>query len=427
MDVINGLRARVGQDVSAFINPTTIGTFAAIIAWNAILPINSWLLLVAGIIGAEADITTRFNEVKDLWNNPSNLNVTQTSGWKTGYTIGTLFTAIPGILPANLTNEVKVAEEAAKLDSFSNIQDLILSEQRTINSISGLEPTGARQTKLNNFVILLKDIPSKVSDYELSGLSLLDKTIGELKPLGKKGKVLELLTKDTADVGNTKILKNILIDEVQAEAVTTANKPLASDLASAIIQSVDSTEYKPISTYFNGKGYENISKVIPRSSIPQYQSRFVRPEDLKNYNLPDTDEFKFLNPEQIIDKINTGIITKENLIGSISSSSMVNFFTTTEPIKNLTASQINSSSGLGLGIPNTDFNGLVEIQIDITKLPLENNFRLPVSVLGNQYFRPIKLSSNSGTTIGNYSEWITNEFSADSANGIITDIRGLSK
>ncbi len=155
-EIINGLKARVGNDISAYINPETIGTLAAIIAWNAILPINSWLLLVVGIIGAEVDITTRFNEVKDLWNNSSNINAPQTSGWKTGYTIGSLLTALPGILPANLANEVKIAEEAAKLENFSNVQDLIVSEQRTINSLSGLEPTGTRQNKLNNFITIVE-------------------------------------------------------------------------------------------------------------------------------------------------------------------------------------------------------------------------------------------------------------------------------
>lgn len=106
---------------------------------------------------------------------------------------------------------------------------------------------------------------------------------------------------------------------------------------------------------------------------------------------------------------------------------MTNFVTPTEPIQSLTATQINGPEGLGLGIPSSDFKGLVEIQIDTSKLPSNVEFRLPISVLGNQYFKPTKLNSNSGTSIGNYLEWITDEFLADSVSGIIKGIRGLSK
>lgn len=429
-EFIDGLKTKVGQDISAYVNPMTIGTIAAFIAWNAVLPVNAWILLIVSFVGTTADVTIRVSDVKDLWNNNSNINYSKTSNWKIGYSIGTLLTAIPGILPANIAKNVKVAEVAGKLDDFSNLQDLITSEQRTINALSGLEPTGVRQEILNNFVTFLKDIPNKVQNYELSGLSLLDKTIGELRPLGEKSKLLELFAKDTAEVGNTTILKNILTDEVQAEAVAKEGKQLAKDLADAAISAVNSVDYMPISVYFNNKGYEKISKVIPRDSVPQYQSKCVTPEALQKYNLPDSIngiDIKNLSSEEIVQRVVNGDITKEHLIGNISSGSMTNFVTPTEPIQSLTATQINGPKGLGLGISSSDFKGLVEIQIDTSKLPSNVEFRLPISVLGNQYFKPIKLNSNSGVTIGNYLEWIADEFSALTQGGIIVKIKGLPK
>lgn len=106
---------------------------------------------------------------------------------------------------------------------------------------------------------------------------------------------------------------------------------------------------------------------------------------------------------------------------------MAGFFTETESVKNLTAKQIDSVSGLGLETPPEDFNGFIEIVIDITKLPETSKIRLPISVLGNKNFKPTKLDSKSGITSGGFPEWLIDEFSADSLSGVITGIRGLPK
>ncbi|GEM_PF-2892887 len=157
-DFIEGLKIRVGNDISAYVNPMTIGTIAAIIAWNVILPINSWLMLVFGIIGLEADIYTRFNEVKALWNNSASINYNQARGWKIGYTIGTLFTAIPGILPANLGKQVKVAEAAGKLDDYVELQKLIINEQGQISKIIDSVLQTQKQDELNSFVGIVEKL-----------------------------------------------------------------------------------------------------------------------------------------------------------------------------------------------------------------------------------------------------------------------------
>ena len=157
-EFIDGLKARIGNDISAFVNPNTIQTIALFIALTTFLSPPAWVIFVSGFALAGLDINTRINEVNKLWSDQSDTNYNQTSGWKAGYSIGTLLTAVPGLIPANVAKNVKVAEIASKLDDYAELQSLILSEQRVINELADTVIQTVKQDELNNFTIFVNKL-----------------------------------------------------------------------------------------------------------------------------------------------------------------------------------------------------------------------------------------------------------------------------
>ena len=135
------------------------------------------------------------------------------------------------------------------------------------------------------------------------------------------------------------------------------------------------------------------------------------------------EEFQKLQPEELIEEINSGRIKLDDLIGNISSRSGWVFITNTEDVKGLSALQINGPEGLGLdkGLKDIE-HGLVEIVVDSQKLP-SDGFRLPIAIFGNKYFKLPNPDWLSGKTIGGFKEWMVKQFSALSNDGFIVEIK----
>ncbi|MBI2995499.1 MAG: hypothetical protein HYY52_02170, partial [Candidatus Melainabacteria bacterium] len=271
-----------------------------------------------------------------------------------------------------------------------------------------------------------------INTLGFSERQLLEVAVTELSKLGKAKQLIQLIINDTDKFNNTLILEYALKDEVFMKGFelksSNALEELGKDLASSITGVLEENDtYKTLSDWFsaNRADYGEFAKTVSRINESRDVSTFVTPRVLRDYYLPE--RYKSLSDEQIIQRIinppsEADRISRDILIGTISSRSNWVFITNAEDVKGLTALEINGEKGLGLDKDLKDIeHGLVEIIVDSQKLP-SDGFRLPMAIFGNKYFKLPNPDWLSGITIGGFKEWMVKKFSALPSDGIIVKI-----